>query len=47
MPVATDSLAKRAQAALDRIHAILGKAFPVLPRFTLGGVCARCGGDVG
>jgi hypothetical protein len=37
MPVATDSLATRAQAAVDRIHAILGQAFPVLPRFTLGG----------
>jgi hypothetical protein len=36
MPVGTDTLARRAQAALDRIHAILGKAFPVLPRFTLG-----------
>lgn len=25
------------QAALNRIHAIMGKAFPVLPMFTLGG----------
>lgn len=36
-PVATDNLATQSQAALDRIHAILGKSFPVLPRFTLGG----------
>jgi hypothetical protein len=36
MPVATDSLARRAQAAVNRIRAILGKSFPVLPRFTLG-----------
>ena len=30
------ALSRQAQAALDRIHAILGKSFPVLPRFTLG-----------
>ena len=35
-PVAADSLARQAQAALDRIAAILGKAFPVLPLFSLG-----------
>ena len=35
-PVATDSLAKQAQAALNRIRAIVGKSFPILPRFTLG-----------
>jgi hypothetical protein len=35
-PAAGDSLAKQAQAAVDRIHAILGASFPVLPRFTLG-----------
>jgi hypothetical protein len=39
-PVNTDTTAKRAQAAVDRIHAILGRAFPVLPRFTLGGYAA-------
>lgn len=36
-PSAADSLAKQAQAAIDRIHAILGKSFPLLPRFNLGG----------
>ena len=35
-PSATDSLSRQTKAALDRIHAILGKSFPVLPRFTLG-----------
>ena len=35
-PVAADSLARQAQATLDRIAAILGKAFPVLPLFNLG-----------
>jgi hypothetical protein len=35
-PNGGDSVAKQAQAAVDRIHAILGKSFPVLPRFTLG-----------
>lgn len=35
-PVATDSTARQAQAALDRIGAILGKDFPVLPLFRLG-----------
>jgi hypothetical protein len=35
-PSAADPLARQAQAALDRIGAILGKAFPVLPLFTLG-----------
>ena len=39
-PVATDALATRAQAAVDRIHAILGKSFPVLPQFTLGAYAA-------
>ena len=47
MPVATDSLAKRAQAALDRIHAILGMSFPVLPRFTLGGYAADATATLG
>ena len=46
-PVATDSLAKQAQAALDRIHAILGKAFPVLPRFTLGGYASGASASLG
>jgi hypothetical protein len=36
MPVPTDTLVTRTQAALNRIHAILGKSFPILPRFTLG-----------
>lgn len=36
IPVATDSLARRAESAVNRIRAILGKSFPVLPRFTLG-----------
>lgn len=35
-PVVTDTLAKQAQAALNRIRAIVGKSFPILPRFTLG-----------
>lgn len=35
-PAAADSTVRQAQAALDRIAAILGKAFPVLPRFSLG-----------
>ncbi|HJV70076.1 hypothetical protein [Ideonella sp.] len=35
-PQAGDPLARQAQAALDRIAAILGKAFPVLPQFNLG-----------
>jgi hypothetical protein len=47
LPVVTDSLAKRAQASLDRIHAILGKAFPVLPRFTLGGYAADASATLG
>ena len=47
MPVATDSLAKRAQAAIDRIHAILGKSFPVLPRFTLGGYAPDAAATLG
>jgi hypothetical protein len=46
-PVPTDSLASRAQAALDRIHAILGKAFPVLPRFTLGAYAADAAATLG
>jgi hypothetical protein len=35
-PVATDSVARQAQAIVDRVRAILGKSFPLLPRFTLG-----------
>lgn len=35
-PVAGDPLPRQAQAAVDRVHAILGKAFPLLPRFGLG-----------
>jgi hypothetical protein len=46
-PVATDTLAKRAQAALDRIHAILGKSFPVLPQFTLGGYAPGAAATLG
>jgi hypothetical protein len=46
-PVATDSLAKQVQAALDRIHAILGKSFPVLPRFNLGGYAPDAAGTLG
>jgi hypothetical protein len=47
LPVATDSLARRAQAAVDRIKAILGKAFPVLPRFTLGGYAPDAAATLG
>jgi hypothetical protein len=47
LPVVTDNLAKRAQASLDRIHAILGKAFPVLPRFTLGAYAADAAATLG
>jgi hypothetical protein len=46
-PAAADSLAKQAQAALDRIHAILGRSFPVLPRFTLGGYASDAGATLG
>ena len=46
-PVATDSLAKQAQAALDRIAAILGKAFPVLPRFNLGAYASDAAATLG
>ena len=46
-PVATDSLAKQAQAALDRIRAILGKSFPMLPRFNLGGYAADAATTLG
>jgi hypothetical protein len=47
VPVPTDSLARRAQAAIDRIKAILGKAFPVLPQFTLGGYAADAAATLG
>jgi len=47
LPVVTDSRVKRAQASLDRIHAILGKAFPVLPRFTLGGYATDAAATLG
>ena len=47
VPVASDSLAKQAQAALDRIHAILGKSFPVLPRFDLGGYAVDAAATLG
>ena len=46
-PVASDSLAKQVQAALDRIHAILGKSFPVLPRFNLGGYAVDAAATLG
>ncbi|WP_280155140.1 hypothetical protein [Piscinibacter sp. XHJ-5] len=46
-PVATDGLARQAQAALDRIAAILGKAFPVLPRFDLGAYAADAAATLG
>jgi hypothetical protein len=46
-PVATDSLVVRAQAAIDRMHAILGKAFPVLPRFTLGAYATDAAATLG
>jgi len=47
LPVITDSLVKRAQASIDRIHAILGKAFPVLPRFTLGAYATDAAATLG
>jgi hypothetical protein len=46
-PLAADGLAKQAQAALARIAAILGKAFPVLPRFTLGAYAADAAASLG
>jgi hypothetical protein len=47
MPVPTDSLARRAQAAIDRIRAILGTSFPLLPRFTLGGYAPGAAATLG
>jgi hypothetical protein len=46
-PVATDSRSRQAQAALDRIAAILGKAFPVLPCFTLGAYASDAAATLG
>lgn len=46
-PDAADGVARRAQAAVDRIHAILGKAFPVLPQFTLGAYAADATATLG
>ncbi len=46
-PVPTASLAKQAQAAVNRIHAILGKSFPLLPRFTLGGYAPAASASLG
>lgn len=46
-PLATDSLVKQAQAALDRIRAIVGKSFPVLPLFTLGGYAPDAAATLG
>jgi hypothetical protein len=36
----TEMFARQVGMALERIRAILGKSFPVLPRFTLGGYAA-------
>jgi hypothetical protein len=36
LPTASDPLATRAEAVINRVRAILGKSFPILPRFTLG-----------
>ena len=46
-PVATDGRARQAQAAVDRIAAILGKAFPVLPCFTLGAYAGDAAATLG
>jgi hypothetical protein len=46
-PIPADSLATRGQAALNRIRAILGKQFPVLPRFTLGAYAPDAAASLG
>jgi hypothetical protein len=46
-PVAIETLARQAQSAIDRIHAILGKSFPVLPRFDLGGYATDAAATLG
>jgi hypothetical protein len=46
-PVATDPLAMQAQAAINRIRAIVGKSFPLLPRFNLGAYAAEANAALG
>lgn len=43
----SDGFGGQVQATLDRIHSIMGKAFPVLPMFTLGAFATEAAATLG